>query len=1164
MWQMLTWLLQLLNRFFQHPLVGLGTYKSKSDREAQAVEILPELTNADLEVLFTQLLEGVYQARGQQWALKYLQRMADRITLERWLDWLLIFGERLLASPAPNHQLATKMVQLGELSIGPVGELAYEIGIQLLRRNSASHVQDHQEVLELESTDEIDPLLDSPGQRLLREWGEHLWGDSDQPEVSPAPTPVRLEQISLDRFPDQQEYIAENQVLVSGAETSLDLSRTDPPELPHALQDLVVRLEESNALVQKLATQLVTQEAQLVNQQSSQLTLVERSEQLFYQGLQLAKVGDLSGALDLYNQAIKLQPNSSQYWFNKALTLSYLRRFDEAISAYDQAINLKPDFCKAWYNRGGVLGEVGDFDGAIASFDQALNIQPDYPESWAARGLALLKLGWVVEAISSYDQALDLAPHDQETWYYRGIALAVGEQYPEAIAAYDRALAIQPDFYEVWIDRGVVLFNLNRWSEAIDSWDQALASQPELYLAWYNRGVALDNLSRREEAIFSYQQAIAIKSDFHLAWYNQAVALFYLQRFVESISCYDSALQIKPDYWEAWMGRAASAGSLARNYQVSSGLMAITSTLDSALHQIGDQGKLASYYQGLQYLRPDTHPEGWGRLHLAIANTLYEQGKDEPNPRDYWYKAVYEYQEALITLTAEEFPELHLELVQSFIKVLVGLREIAAARELQEISSDLLTLLLNQPTRLDESKKQLVLKLSGLGQLAVDLAVVVGDLVEAWEIAEHHKNAYWHYLLHGWSDTTIPSLPYTSYKSVQQLLNPSTAIIYWHISPSAIQTFIIKDQAPSPILIFTPIQDVEVIPEAVRNLIELENWLKNWHTLYQDYCKQTPESTARSNHSWRVDMERNLCDLQRILHIPTIIPELEGITHLILVAHRDLCRLPLHALFHLAPLVETELDARPNYTITYLPSIHIGICSTTRLVSNWLDRKLLVVESSPGDVATGVLQQMFNHCDRITGAQATKVEVINGLTNSHNIFHFAGQAINNYSEPSKTALMLAGTDKLTLAEVCQLTLSTYNLVTLADCEIVRNNHQTINSEYFGLDTGWLMAGIPHLVMPLWQISPDVSALFAIEFYHRLSLVQSPAIAFTETTAWLRDLTAVELINWFENLLSRLPAEASSTRAYLTTQIGLTRQLASDYQLYHHPYYWAAFTISGKI
>ncbi|MFM7368123.1 MAG: hypothetical protein ACKO2Z_10040, partial [Sphaerospermopsis kisseleviana] len=146
---------------------------------------LPELTNADLEVLFNELLEGVHQARGQQWALKYLQRMEPRITVERWIDWLLIFAEKLLSSPAPNSKIATRMVQLGELNIGKVGELASEIGIQLLSREFL--VQNLPQNLQK-----------TPGQRLLRDLGEQLWQyeQKETVDIAPdiAPVSMRLEE----------------------------------------------------------------------------------------------------------------------------------------------------------------------------------------------------------------------------------------------------------------------------------------------------------------------------------------------------------------------------------------------------------------------------------------------------------------------------------------------------------------------------------------------------------------------------------------------------------------------------------------------------------------------------------------------------------------------------------------------------------------------------------------------------------------------------------------------------------------------------------------------------------------------------------------------------------------------------------------------------------
>jgi CHAT domain-containing protein/Flp pilus assembly protein TadD len=1204
MWQMFRWLSQWLNSVLQYLPHSLPLKDIKTGREENLVDSLPELTNADLEFLFTELLEGVQQARGQQWAINYLQRMQPRITEERWLDWLLMFGERLLASPAPNHHLAGKMIKLGELGVGRVGDLAFDIGIRLLRRDFVQDTANSRVVVAVPpattvaTTPVIDESLDSPGQQLIRELGEQLWeyDGPDVPNVASVPSPVAEEYQFTTNFhtpapaeSDNNEVFiyeyavdpeagvvfeytepartattepVEDDSLYSPS-TDLHSSKAnlEPDTIAQTLDNLASRLEENTNLVQQIASELALTRQGMIEPAKAQITLMNQAQVFFYEGLKQAKIGDLEGALACYGQATRLQPDAYEYWFNQGLILFHLHRFDEALAAYDRTLELKPDFYTAWYNRGGILGEMGDFEGAIASFDQAINVKPDDSGAWSSKGLALLRLGLIWEAVASYDQALKLQPEDQEIWYYRGVALAVGEQYEDAIASYDQALEIQPDYDEVWIDRGVVLFNLKRWSQAIESWDKALANQPELYLAWFNRGVALDNLGNQAEAIASYQKAIAIKSDFHLAWYNQAVALFHLERFTEAIACYDSALSIKLDYWEAWIGRGTAAGHLGHEYN-SLSLTSAIATTNPALNVGGYEGKIASYQEGLKHLRPDTHPEGWGRLHIVIGNTDYEQGKKEDLPRLYWQNAVLAYQQALFTLTPTDFPELHLEVLQSLTKVLISLGEISVAQASQIQAVEVLQELLAQSLRSDESKKQLALRFVGLEQLAVDLAVDAGDFVEAWEIAEQGKNDCLQWLLFGWSEDVHS----TKYKSVQKLLNPSTAIVYWHLSPAALHTFIIKDQAPSPILVFTPIQDVQAIPEGVQRLIEFENWLADWQRMYYDYC-QNHQNAENQHHPWRGEMEQKLLHLRGILNISTIVQELEGINNLILVPHRDLAKLPLQSLFSLS-----STSTSNSYTISYLPSTHLGITSKIDILSDWQNQKLLSVEqSSPVDeselqplqFSVEMIGNLFPNKYRLLGHQINKNHLDSWIANGYNILHLGSHAQNNLSQPDQSQIILSNEERLNLTEIVQQSLFNLNLVTLADCATVYQSNQHINTEYLGLETSFINAGVPYVLTTIWDVESTAQALVMVEFYRQLQLQQSPAIALGTVTNWLKEITNKELTQWYDNLLNSLPGEEFKVRNYLATQMYQTSKLPADQKLYHHPYYWAGFILLGK-
>lgn len=138
---MLKRLIQWLKRFFQG-LFGKKQQPSQIREEVKSAQA-PPLSDTDLEFLFIQLLEGVHQVRGQAWAQKWLDNIEHRVSTERWLNWLKGFGQKLLDSSLPNNEIASRLVQLGDLDVGPVGDLAYDIGMRLLTRNQGEPIWEY-------------------------------------------------------------------------------------------------------------------------------------------------------------------------------------------------------------------------------------------------------------------------------------------------------------------------------------------------------------------------------------------------------------------------------------------------------------------------------------------------------------------------------------------------------------------------------------------------------------------------------------------------------------------------------------------------------------------------------------------------------------------------------------------------------------------------------------------------------------------------------------------------------------------------------------------------------------------------------------------------------------------------------------------------------------
>ncbi|VXD18330.1 conserved exported hypothetical protein [Planktothrix serta PCC 8927] len=107
-----------------------------------------------------------------------------------------------------------------------------------------------------------------------------------------------------------------------------------------------------------------------------------QSYQAFYfQGLTLLDQGETWDAIDAFNQAIELNPNNPEAFFNRGIARTLLAaqiieptRAPNPIEDYTEAIRLNPGFADAYYNRALAYLELKDKIKAIADFQKAAEL----------------------------------------------------------------------------------------------------------------------------------------------------------------------------------------------------------------------------------------------------------------------------------------------------------------------------------------------------------------------------------------------------------------------------------------------------------------------------------------------------------------------------------------------------------------------------------------------------------------------------------------------------------------------------------------------------------------------------------------------------------------------------------------------------------------------
>lgn len=387
-WQ---WLKSLFQKF-----LGLfsQSHLDSSENNQSQPQSLPSLTDTDYDFLFGQLLEGVAQGWPPERVQKFFDELGERGNPQLWEEWLQRFGERLLASPTPNDELATRMVSFARLtrslpSLQSLGAMADRIGTQLLTRDDSGAIWEY---------------------------------DGPDAGISPPPQPS----VEAEKDPDPMlELVVKFQ--------------EDPNLLATVAQQLGVRTSDPRVVIQAMVSQLGLG---VENNEESTDTAAEIWAKL---GLEQAKAGDLVGAVDSWDRALALKPDYHQVWYNRGKALVRLDRWEEAIASHDKALEFKSDDYLAWNNRAEALGKLGRWQEAIVSCEKALEIQSDYYLAWYNKATFLVDLASLPEAIDCYEQAIKIKPNFYDAWYDRGNALRDLGLMEEANASWEQAQEIKSE-----------------------------------------------------------------------------------------------------------------------------------------------------------------------------------------------------------------------------------------------------------------------------------------------------------------------------------------------------------------------------------------------------------------------------------------------------------------------------------------------------------------------------------------------------------------------------------------------------------------------------------------------------------------------------------------------------------------------------------------------
>ena len=169
--------------------------------------------------------------------------------------------------------------------------------------------------------------------------------------------------------------------------------------------------------------------------------------------------------------------------------------WEEAVASYDEAIRLDPEDAEAYFNRGVAYDNPGEYTAAIRDYSKVISLDGTDVEAYLHRADAYVDLEQFEAALQDYEECIRLNPEDSDAYFSRGLTYFRLGQYRAALDDYHQSLSIDSEDAEICAHGALAATLLGLDEEAEEFKDDAV----ELGFASEFLQIVIDELKKRRQ-----------------------------------------------------------------------------------------------------------------------------------------------------------------------------------------------------------------------------------------------------------------------------------------------------------------------------------------------------------------------------------------------------------------------------------------------------------------------------------------------------------------------------------------------------------------------------------------------------------------------------------------------------------------------------------------
>lgn len=209
------------------------------------------------------------------------------------------------------------------------------------------------------------------------------------------------------------------------------------------------------------------------------------SDESLQAGRALMQQGKFKEALPLLNKAV--EANASAATFNtRGVAYFQMKEYENALLDYEQALKIDPENYQPYFNRAKLRVVKNETDAALSDFAEAIRRSPQTTDIYLDRGQLFDLLGQLDNALTDFDKAVAIDPKNAVAWYNRGNIYFQKKDLGLAITSFQQAVQQDKKFGKAFNALGIAQLMQKKQSEG------CLNLQTALRLGYKDAKVALD------------------------------------------------------------------------------------------------------------------------------------------------------------------------------------------------------------------------------------------------------------------------------------------------------------------------------------------------------------------------------------------------------------------------------------------------------------------------------------------------------------------------------------------------------------------------------------------------------------------------------------------------------------------------------------------------